>query len=107
MEKASNQNDTLLRPVENGCELQVIVLPRSSRTCVVGIQDTGLKIKISKPPVDGQANAACCRLIADLLRLPASRVTVVRGHTGRRKTLRCEGLNVDAAREMLRSTMHS
>jgi len=102
MAKTSSQSDELLRPVENGCELQVIVLPRSSRTCVAGLQDTGLKIKISKPPVDGQANAACCRLIAELFSLPRSRVTVVRGHTSRKKTLRCEGLTPEQALEALK-----
>ncbi len=100
MEKT--RNDPLLRPLENGIELKVIVLPRSSRSAIVGVQDSGLKIKISKPPVDGQANAACCRQIADLFGLPASRVTVVRGHTGRRKIIRCEGLSPEHALEALK-----
>ena len=97
----SRRSDPPVRTVENVCELQIIVLPRSAHNCIVGFQDSILKIKISKPPVDGQANAACCRLIADLFGLPASRVTVVRGHTSRRKTLRCEGLSVEAARAAL------
>jgi uncharacterized protein len=90
-----------LRTVEGGCELQIVVLPRSSRNCIVGLQDATLKIKISKPPVDGQANASCCRLIADLFGLPLSRVTIVRGHTSRRKTVKLEGINPEAALEVL------
>ena len=96
--ESRNPTDTLVREVENGVELHINVLPRSSRNAVVGLQDNCLKIKISKPPVDGQANAACCRLLAELFNMPASKVTVVRGHSSRRKTVRLEGLSAEAAR---------
>jgi len=97
----SSRAEPVLTAVANGIELPVIVLPRSSRNAVVGFQDKSLKIKITKPPVDGQANAACCRLIAGLFNLPTSRVTVVRGRSSRRKTLRCEGLTPEHALEVL------
>jgi len=98
---ADSSQSNPLRTVDGGCELQVIVLPRSSQNCIVGFQDTALKVKVSKPPVDGRANEACCRLIADLFSLPLSRVTVVRGHFSRRKTIRCERLDTDTARAAL------
>jgi uncharacterized protein YggU (UPF0235/DUF167 family) len=41
--------------------------------------------------VEGAANAACCALLADLLDLPKSRVTIVRGETSRRKQVRIQG----------------
>jgi len=94
--------DPLMRPVKNGIELPVIVLPRSSRNAVIGLQENSLKIKISKPPVDGQANVACCRLLAKLFNLAPSNVTVVRGHTNRRKTFRCEGITLKQAQEVLK-----
>ena len=98
---ANRPTDQLVRPVENGIELPVIVLPRSSSNAVVGLQANSLKIKISKPPVDGQANAACCRLLAKLFNLPPSKVTVSRGHASRRKTVRIEGISPEHAREIL------
>lgn len=100
--ESSSPTDRLVREVENGVELHINVLPRSSRNAVVGLQDNCLKIKISKPPVDGQANAACCRLLAKLFNMPASKVTVVRGHSSRRKTVRFEGLSAEAAEETLK-----
>jgi len=93
--------DTLVREVENGVELHINVLPRSSRNTVAGFQDNCLKIKISKPPVDGQANVACCRLLSELFSIPASKVTVVRGHSSRRKTVRLEGISPEEAGEVL------
>lgn len=101
--ESRSPTDTLVREVENGVELHINVLPRSSRNAVVGFQDNCLKIKISKPPVDGQANAACCRLLAELFNIPASKVTVVRGHSSRRKTVRLEGISAATAQKVLHS----
>jgi uncharacterized protein (TIGR00251 family) len=95
------QTDQLVRPVKEGIELPITVLPRSSRNAVAGLQDNRLKLKISRPPVDGQANAACCRLLADTFNIPVSKVTVVRGHSSRRKTVMLEGVSLEHAREVL------
>jgi uncharacterized protein (TIGR00251 family) len=98
---AIRQTDQLVRTVENGVELPVIVLPRSSRNTIVGLQNNSLKIKISKPPVDGAANNACCRLLAKLFNLPTSKVTVARGHSSRRKTIRLEGISAAEVQKIL------
>ena len=98
----TSQTEQLVRPVKNGIELCITVVPRSSRNAVAGLQDNRLKIKINKPPVDGQANAACCRLLADLFKTPSSKVSVVRGHNSRRKTVRLEGLSLEQTREVLK-----
>jgi uncharacterized protein (TIGR00251 family) len=105
MTKTNKPTESPLQPVNGGVELPVLVVPRSSRNAVAGLQDTRLKLKISKPPVDGQANAACCRLLADLFETPASKVSVVRGHNSRRKTIRLEGLTPEQAREVLKKTI--
>jgi uncharacterized protein YggU (UPF0235/DUF167 family) len=44
------------------------------------------------PPLDGRANDALCRLVADRLGVRASRVCVVRGHRSRDKLLQVEGI---------------
>jgi hypothetical protein len=80
-------------------ELEVQVVPRASQSRIVGLHDGRLKISLCAPPVDGAANAALVELIAGALEVPRSRVEVVRGHTGKRKTLRIAGL---AAAELRR-----
>ena len=97
----TKQTESFIRAVKNGLELPIFVLPRSSRNEIVGVHNNSLKIKINKPPVDGQANAACCRLLAKLFGLPPSKVTVTRGHTSRRKTIRIEGLSPETALKVL------
>jgi uncharacterized protein YggU (UPF0235/DUF167 family) len=51
---------------------------------------------VTAQPVDGKANAAVIETIAQALGIPRARVQIVRGETGRRKTLRIEGVTLDA-----------
>jgi uncharacterized protein YggU (UPF0235/DUF167 family) len=44
------------------------------------------------PPVEGAANAACVAFLADLLDLPPSQLTILRGERSRQKVIRITGL---------------
>lgn len=74
----------------------VRVAPRASRNKVLGVHDSCLKVSLTAPPVDGAANAALKKLLAKLLGVPKSSITILRGATGRQKRLRVEG--VEAAK---------
>jgi uncharacterized protein YggU (UPF0235/DUF167 family) len=54
-------------------------------------------IRVTAPPVDGKANEALCRLVAKAVGVPASRVSVIRGHAARDKVVRIDGVSGDAA----------
>jgi hypothetical protein len=56
---------------------------------------------VTAPPVDGRANEALCRLIADRAGVAPSRVSVVRGAKARDKVVRVEGLASAALRARL------
>ncbi len=49
---------------------------------------------MTAPPVDGKANEAVVRAFADALGLPRGAVEIVRGETGRRKTVRLRGVTL-------------
>ena len=68
--------------------LELLVQPRASRTRVVGEHDGRLKIQLAAPPVDGEANAALVAFLADALSVRKQDVAIVRGETGRRKSVR-------------------
>jgi uncharacterized protein (TIGR00251 family) len=77
-----------IRVVEGGCELSVRVTPGAKRTQIVRWQDEVLMIRVAAPPVEGAANAELVRFLArDVLGLPRSTVTVMRGEKSRTKTL--------------------
>lgn len=74
----------------------VRVVPRSSRSEIVGEHDGVLKVKLSSPPVDGAANEELIKLLAKKLGVARSAVTIVGGETSRTKRLRIDG--IDAAK---------
>ena len=81
--------------------LTVRVTPRASRDEVVGFEDGVLRVRVTAAPVDGRANRALERLLAKRLGVPNSAVSVVVGHTGRRKVVEVEGLGEAEARRRL------
>jgi hypothetical protein len=76
----------------------VRVQPRASRDSVGGEwpaapgQPAALKVRLTAPPVDDRANAALCRLLADALGVPASRVRIVSGERSRLKRIEVRGV---------------
>lgn len=91
-----------MRAVEGGVEVFVLVQPRASRTKVVGVHDGRLKVALAAPPVDGAANQALVEFFAEVLGVKQKAVVLVDGHSGRRKRLRIDGLDVDRAGALLR-----
>jgi uncharacterized protein (TIGR00251 family) len=85
------------RDEAGGVVLEILVQPRASRTKVVGEHDGRLKIQLAAPPVDGEANSALVEFLAGALRVRKSDVAIVRGDTGRRKTVRVAGVSAAAA----------
>jgi uncharacterized protein (TIGR00251 family) len=76
----------------------VRVQPRARRDEVVGERAGAIVIRLTAPPVDGKANAALCAFVARRLKVPASRVAVVRGQTSRDKVVRVEDVTETVAR---------
>jgi uncharacterized protein len=87
----------------SGVRITLHVQPRASRTEISGTYGDALKVRLAAPPVDGAANEALVRFIADRLGVPVRAVTLERGTTSREKTVTVEGIAVDAARAALES----
>lgn len=68
-------------------KLQVRIQPRASADEIVGVQGDRLKIRITAPPVDGKANAHLIAFLAKVFGVSRSSITIIRGKTGRMKTL--------------------
>ena len=77
------------------------VQPRASRDEVVAWQDDALRVHVTAPPVDGEANAAVRTLLARALGVAPSTVEVVRGERSRDKLVRVVGLSLAAVRARL------
>ena len=90
-----------MRATPEGVTLRVRVRPRSARDEVRGVQAGALVVRLTAPPVEGEANAALIRVLARALRLAPSAVELMRGQTGRDKLLRVRGLAAEFVRARL------
>jgi uncharacterized protein (TIGR00251 family) len=86
-----------LREDREGVVLELLVQPRASRTRVAGEHEGRLKLQLAAPPVDGEANAALAAFLAAALGVRKADVVLLRGESGRRKTVRVRGATAAAA----------
>lgn len=70
--------------------LDLHVQPGAKHDEIVGLHGERLKLKIAAPPVDGRANRHLLEFLADLFGVPRARVTLIRGETGRVKTVQID-----------------
>lgn len=80
---------------ENDLELQLRVVPKSSRNRFMGVLDDALKLTITAPPVDGAANAAVTAFLSDFCKVSKSRIALIAGETSRSKRFRIIGYTAD------------
>lgn len=83
------------------CLLQVRVTPRAGRTEVIGWQGDVLRVRVAAPPVQGKANAALLRILADVLDVSVGALRIVRGESSRSKTVQIEGVSEEEVRQAL------
>jgi uncharacterized protein (TIGR00251 family) len=86
---------TPLRATEanNALTVDIVVQPRASREGISLMGDR-LKVSVNAPPVDGKANEAVLRVLADTLSIPRASIEILRGEKGRRKTVRIRGVTL-------------
>lgn len=71
--------------------LELHVQPGARGDEIVGTHGNRLKLKLAAPPVDGKANRHLIAWLATAFDVPARRVQLLRGVTGRMKTVLIEG----------------
>ncbi|WP_246860510.1 DUF167 domain-containing protein [Noviherbaspirillum sp. UKPF54] len=62
-------------------------MPNAKKSEVIGVLDDALKIRLHAQPIEGKANEALLRYLADALGVPKSAVTITHGHTSKRKMI--------------------
>jgi uncharacterized protein (TIGR00251 family) len=82
-------------------EIKVRVLPKSSKTEIIGIEGDTYKVKLTAPPVEGKANKALIELLARRLRIGKGRVEIVSGGRSRLKTIRIYGFSVEEVTSLM------
>lgn len=81
----------------------VRVLPRASKSEIVGEMEGALKIKLKSPPVDGAANAELIRVLAKAFDVPKSAVGILSGSASKTKQVRVLNLKAEKLSLVLQS----
>lgn len=97
-----------LRVVEaNGrVRLGVHVQPRAARSEIVGVHGDALKVRLTSPPVDGAANEALVKFLADTFAVGRRAVRIVAGEHSRSKIVEIEGITARAIHDIVEHAAH-
>ncbi|GAA4498570.1 DUF167 family protein YggU [Pseudaeromonas paramecii] len=67
--------------------LALLIQPKASRDQFQGLHGDELKLAITAPPVDGQANAHLIKFLAKQFKVAKGQVSLLKGELGRHKLL--------------------
>lgn len=82
------------KKTKDGITIEVKVEPRSSRKEIAGVLDaTILKVKLTAPPVGGEANEQLIEILAKTAGVRKSDIRIIRGHTSKRKVIEITGIS--------------
>jgi uncharacterized protein len=77
---------------DNTTIFAVRVIPRSSRSEIVGEFDGALKVKLNSPPIDGEANKELIALLAKVFQVSKSDIEIIGGQTSKLKQVKIFGI---------------
>lgn len=94
---SSSQNPKFpfIESTEKGLFIRVRLQPRSSKNAIDGVQNGALKIKLTAPPVEGEANRALIEFLSDALDVKKSALSIDSGLKSRDKRVRVADLSQD------------
>ncbi|WP_118795450.1 DUF167 family protein YggU [Haemophilus haemolyticus] len=70
---------------KDGIRLRIFLQPKASKDYITGIHDDELKITITAPPIDGQANAHLLKFLSKSFKVPKSSIILEKGELSRHK----------------------
>ena len=84
-----------------GASFEIKVHPRAKKNAITGEVGDALKVSLTAPPVEGRANEACLELLAKILKVPRSSITIAAGQNSRNKLIRVSGLTANEVKSRL------
>jgi len=81
--------------------LEVRATPRARASSIVGVREGALAVRLAAPPAEGASNEELVALLAQVLGIARSNITIVRGHGSRTKLVEVRGVQSDDIRSRL------
>ncbi len=95
----ANKKKSPSEPTET--DIKVKIVPRSSMNRIVGREGDLFKIKVTAPPIEGQANKALTELLSKKLKKPKSYIQITSGESSRLKTVRIKNCSLKEIETLL------
>lgn len=83
--------DIPCKKTDKGFIIKVRVEPRSSKKGVSGVMGDALKVKLTAPPVEGEANEQLIEVLSDYFKIKKSAIKIIRGQASKNKTVEIDG----------------
>ncbi len=87
--------------------IRLHVQPKASKSRIIGFHDGCLKLAVSAPPVEGKANKAVVKFLAEIFGVPARDVVVKSGAQSRKKQVVIKTLSVAEIRTVIETKLSS
>lgn len=71
--------------------LTLHVQPGAKHSEIAGLHGDALKIRLAAPPIEGRANEALLRFLAELFAVPLRNIELLRGAQSRHKMVKISG----------------
>ena len=84
-----------------GATLSLHVQPGAKKSECAGLHGEELKIRLAAPPVDGKANEALLRFLAQRLAIPRQQISLKSGQTSRQKVIEIESVTAERLATLL------
>ena len=75
--------------------LALHVQPGAKRSGIAGLHGAALKIRLAAPPIEGRANEALLKFIAELFGVPLRQIELKQGGQSRHKVVAITGSAID------------
>ena len=87
---------------QKGAALAIRVTPRASKNEIVEIfADGTVKVRLTAPPVESEANQALLSYLSEVLGVPTSKLEIVAGISGRDKLVSVLDLDANTVHRMI------
>lgn len=84
-----------------GATLSLHVQPGAKKSECAGLHGEALKIRLAAPPVDGKANEALLRFLAQRLAIPRQQISLKSGQASRQKVVEIESVTAERLTALL------
>jgi uncharacterized protein (TIGR00251 family) len=84
-----------LSETSKGCLVRLHIQPNAKKNEIVGLHGESLKVRLQAPPVEGKANAALIKYLADILDCSKSSLFIKSGDKSRQKSILVVGMSIE------------